>query len=344
MHIMKFDRNFTRRHFLATMSKGIVAAGVLAPLWDVIAATGDISRAYPDEALSIEQYSKGAVKVGGVVDANNVDSVKDLLDPIAYHEIKTDGRVVDIIATPTQIIYLNPPSYTEATLKNRGRARFDSKGNVVADDGGPWIGGHPFPNAKSAQELMAGIALSWSRHDVAFATATERVMSAEGELLYDNHGAFIEVQANGRLILDPKPRWPGHEDKLRYNTVILTAPGDIAGSAFLSIWHYDQTRIPDFFGYLPAFKRVRSFSANQRFEPLWPGTVYYASDAFGTGDPYLTWGNFKLIDKKPLLASVGGQGNGWFSKDPNWDAPRVGGKSGKKYVRTPFSLVPLSRG
>jgi hypothetical protein len=340
MHVLKFDKNYTRRHFLETIAKGILAAGVLSPLWDVIAATGDISRAYPDEALSVEHYSKGAVKVGGVLDANNVDSVKNLLAPIAYHQIKNDGRIVDIVATPTNIMHLSPASYIEATLRNKGRARFDEKGNVVSDDGGPWIGGHPFPDAKNAKEMMSGVALSWSRHDVALSTAVDRVISADGSQLYAYYGAFVEVQATARLVLDPKPRWPGHEGKLRYNTVILTSPGDVRGSAFLSIWYYDQSRFPDFHGYLPVFKRVRRFSANQRFEPVWPGTVYYASDAFAMGDPFLTWGNFKVVDKGPILGAVGGQGGGWFSNDPNWEPPWVGGKSGKKYMRMPFSLVP----
>jgi len=340
VHLIKFDKTFTRRHFLKTMSSGIVTSGVLAPLWNVIAATGDISRAYPDEALSIEHYTNGKVRVGGVLDASNVDSAKDLVDPITYHQIKNDGRIVDIIATPTKIMHLNPASYIEATLRNKGRARFDKNGNVVSDDGGPWIGGHPFPDAKDAREMMAGVALSWGRHDIAFYCIVERIRDSEGKLLFRYNQIFTEVHPTGRLVLDPKPYWPGHEGKVRYNTTLLTSPGDVAGSAFLAIWHYDQSRFPDFHGYLPAFKRVRRFSANQRFEPLWPGSVFFASDAWTMGDPFLTWGNFKLIGKTPFLAGVGGQGGGWHSDHPNWETTFVGGKTGDKYLRTRFSLVP----
>jgi len=181
MRVLKFDKNYTPRHFLETMAKGMLTAGRLSPLWDVIATTSDISRAYPAETLSVEHYSKGAVKVGGVLDANNVESVRNLLDPIAYHQIKYDGRVVDIIATPTNILHLSPASYVAATLRNKGRARFDENGNVVSDDGGPWIGGHPFPGAKNAKKMMAGVVLSWNRHVVAFSAAGNRVMSADGD-------------------------------------------------------------------------------------------------------------------------------------------------------------------
>lgn len=340
MHVLKYGRDFTRRHFLNTMGRGIVTAGVLAPVWDVIAATGDSAGAYPDEALSIEHYSNGAVKVGGVLDANNVDSVKDILEPITYHQIKNDGRIVDVVATPTNIMHLNPAPYIEATLRNKGKARFDEKGNVVSDDGGAWIGGHPFPDAKDAKQMMAGVALSWGRHDTALYCTNEHVRNADGKLLYEYQGVVTEVQATGRLLHDPKPHMPGHEDKIRYSTILLTFPGDVFGSSFLSIWHYDQNRFPDFHGYLPAFKRVRRFPANQRFEPLSPGSVFFTTDAWTMGDPFLTWGNFRVLGKTPFLGGVGGQGSGWHSEHSNWEAPFVGGKNGKKYLRAVFSLVP----
>jgi hypothetical protein len=340
MHIRKYGRDQTRRHFMTTLAGGGCAAGVLAPLWDVIAQTGDIAGAYPDEALSVEHYSGGAVKVGGVIDAGNVDAVEALLEPIAYHQIKHDGRVVDVVATPTDIMHLNPAPYIEATLRNRGKARFDDTGNVVAADGGPWIGGHPFPDARDPREMMAGVALSWGRHDSALYCSNDRIRNAEGRLLYEYQAAFIEVQATGRLVVDPRPHMPGEEDKIRFNTVLVTYPGDLAGSSFLSIWHYDQSRFPDFHAYLPAFKRVRRFAANQRFEPLVPGHVYYSSDAWTMGDPFLTWGNFRLVGKTPFLGGVGGQGGGWHSEHPNWEAPFVGGANGEKYLRAVFSLIP----
>jgi len=340
MHILKFDKDYTRRHFLHSMGKGIVAAGVLAPLWEVIADTGSISSAYPDEALSVEHYSNGAVEVGGVLDASNVESVKNLLDPVSYHQIRNDGRIVDIGATPTDIMHLNPASYIEATLRNKGKARFDEKGNVVTETGAPWIGGHPFPDAKDAKEMMAGVALSWGRHDSALYCANDKIRDKDGTLLFEYQAVFTEVQATGRLLLEPRPYLPGHEDKIRYSTVLFTFPSNVAGSTFLSIWPYDQSRFPDFFGYLPAFKRVRRFSASQRFEPLVPGHIYFNSDAWTMGDPFLTWGNFRVIGKAPFLGGVGGRGGGWHNEHPNWEAPFVGGENGQKYLRTVFSLVP----
>jgi len=340
MHIRKYDNDYTRRHFLRTLGQGVVTAGVLAPLADVVAFSGDISEAYPDEALSVEHYSKGAVKIGNVIDAGNVDSVKDLLEPITYWQIKNDGRIVDVYPTATDIMHLNPKPYIEATLSNRGRARFDENGNVVTDDGSPWIGGHPFPDARTAKEMMAGVAMSWGRHDVAFYCVVERELDSDGRELYRYEAIQTEVHPTGRLVLDPKPTWPGHENKLRYNSTLLTSPNNVSGSVFLNTWHYDQRRLPELHAYLSTFKRVRRLPTNQRFEPQLPGTVYFVSDAWTMGDPFLTWGNFNIVGKGPFLGAVGGQGGGWNNDRPNWEPPVVGGENGRKYYRTGLSLVP----
>ena len=66
------------------MGRGVLATGVLAPLWPTIAATGSIERAYPEELLSISAYTGGKISDGDRIDANNVELVKDLLDPIQY--------------------------------------------------------------------------------------------------------------------------------------------------------------------------------------------------------------------------------------------------------------------
>src|SRR3546814_5812226 len=69
-------------------------------------------------------------------------------------------------------------------------------------------------------------------------------------------------------------------DLLCLQSVWFTAPQDTAGSSFLSTWYYDQRKFPDLYGYLPAFRRVRQFPTNQRFEPLLPGITWFLSDAW----------------------------------------------------------------
>ena len=59
MRAIKYGEGWTRRHFMRQLAKGIVAAGMLAPLFDVIGRNGDCVAAYPPELLSIEAYTKG---------------------------------------------------------------------------------------------------------------------------------------------------------------------------------------------------------------------------------------------------------------------------------------------
>src|SRR5690348_4729966 len=43
MRVLKYSDGWTRRHFLEQAARGVVAAGVIAPLWDGIASTGSRS-------------------------------------------------------------------------------------------------------------------------------------------------------------------------------------------------------------------------------------------------------------------------------------------------------------
>ncbi len=337
MHLLKYTDGWTRRHFMSQVAKGILAAGVLSPLWDVIARTGDVSAAYPPELLSLDAYTKGKIKAGDVLSAENVDIVKDLLDPFTYIQIKNDGRLVDLIDSTTNMERLNPKIYLEATLKNKGLAVTDKKGNAWTKDGKPWIGGNPFPEPKTAEEVLLGHTMSWGRHDSSFYPVEEWDMDSDGNEQYHYQYLFIEYMPVGRLVLDPHPYLPQYEDKLRFNTIFLTYPVDQAGTGYLNIWPYDQTRFPTFYGYLPQFKRIRTFPTDQRFDPLWPGSNFFLTDAWMTGDPVLTWGNFKLVGKAPLIQAVS---SNWDGDQPNWLHKRCGGKTGKKYFRCRMELVP----
>ncbi len=100
MRIRKYDFDFSRRKMMANVAAG-VGGGVLAPVWPTIAATGEVTKAYPDEVTSIEVNTKGKVKVGDTITAANVEYVKHLLDPIFVEQISKHGRKVKIRA-PTK--------------------------------------------------------------------------------------------------------------------------------------------------------------------------------------------------------------------------------------------------
>ena len=337
MHIRKYTRDFSRRKFLENTAASFLGAGVLTPVWSALAENGDFGAAYPDELLSIEEYTKGKFKPGDVIDENNVDELKDLLDPIRFTQVKQLGRKLDLVKATTDMTRLSPPDYIEATLRHEGMAKFDAAGNVVVGDGQPWIGGTPFPEPTSGVEIFAGITLTWGRHDVSFYPIKTYEIDEHGKVAYRYELAWLEYAPVGRVTVDPKPYWPGHEDKLRYQSVFFTKPADFAGSAFLNIWPYDQNKFPELKGYLPQFKRVRNFPTSQRFEPLIPGSTLYFSDAWAAGDPFLTWGNYKIVGRGPFLA---GLSENWNHDLDNWEGKTHGGPLGTTFWDTKVELVP----
>ena len=338
MHIRKYDFDYARRYFMEKTALGLGGAGVLGSLWSELCRAGNASKAYPEELLSIEAYTKGDIKVGDVVDADNVNLVQDLLDPITYQEILQDKRKVFIQPEVQDIETMYPPYFLDATLRNQGQAVFDAAGNVRTKDGQRWIGGIPFPDAQNGNEAIANITLSWGRHDKAMYATPAVTIDPEGNERYEYDWVWAEQQCAGLVHPDaPGPYLPGFEDFVRIQSIWFTHTQDVRGSAFLSRWYYDQSKIPELWGYLPATKRVRRYPANQRFEPYMPGMNLFLSDAWASGDPMLTWGNYKIIHRGPFLVSSHSQ---WTPENENWRPPLVGGPQGKSYFYVGKSLCP----
>ena len=336
MLIRKYDFNYGRRELMA---KGAMAAGagVLAPLWPLVANGADITKAYPEELLSVDAYTKGAIKTGDEVDASNVDHVRNLLTPIAYKQIKEMGRKIRIVPTVTDVTKMFPNAFLQATLSNNGKGKLDADGNVTTTSGGKWLGGLPFPEPKSALETFANLTLSWGRHDNAVYAVKDQDLGPDGNVSYEYDFVWVEEQVACRLGGIGPYAGPQHADKLRYQTVLFTSPADSRGTAYLSTWYYDQRKFPDLVGYVPAFKRVRKFPTNQRFEPLVAGMTLYLSDAWAAGDPMLTWGDYKIIGRQPMLGAVS---NNWHGDLDNYVMPTHGGPKGQTFFEYNMSMVP----
>ncbi|SEP88048.1 Protein of unknown function [Solimonas aquatica] len=307
------------------------------PTWEAIAASGDVSRAYPEELLSIENYTKGRIKTGDEITAANVEHVKSLLEPIRYEQIVKYGRRLKVAPTTTDVMRLSPWEYTEATLSNAGKARFDAAGNVVTAEGKPWIGGNPFPDPKSGIELFAAQTLSWGRHDAAFYALKISDVNPGGDVAFRYAGGWTELSPVARVSLDPKPYWPMHQDKLRFQSVFFTLPQQFRGTSFLNIWDYDQNTFPLLYGYVAEFRRIRQFPADQRFEPLLPGTTLFLSDAWAAGDPLNTWGNYRIVGRGPFLAGLSGS---WNADHPNWEHNTHGGPRNQTFWDSTVELIP----
>jgi hypothetical protein len=335
MRIRKYDIDYGRRTLLRNAALGL-GAGVLLPLNKLFAAGADLAKAYPDELLDIGMYTKGKLKAGDMITADNVDVVKDLLDPVTYDQIKNVGRKIKIRATTTDLNKMFPHEFHTATQRNLAAgttAKWDANGNVVTADGKPWVGGLPFPDAKAGDEVQANLAMSWGRGDYCQYAIKDTVFNPDGRKAYDYDIVWAELQIqarmDGRVFRDMK-------DLLRLQTVLFTATQDVAGSSFLSTWYYDQSKFPELYGYLPQFRRVRQFPTNQRFEPLIPGVTWFLSDAWAAGDPMRTWGDYKIIERKPQLTPV----NTNFVSGNNWMSATHGGPNGDMWFDTEYELSP----
>ncbi|SER19603.1 Protein of unknown function [Solimonas aquatica] len=334
MWIRKYDFNYGRRKLMENVAYGM-GAGALMPLNKVFAAQGELSKAYPDELMSIDAYTKGKIKTGDTISADNVEIVKDLLDPCVYEQVKTMGRKFRIKKTCTDWTAMFPGEFYEATLRSvKSPAKFDADGNVVTQDGKTWGGGLPFPDPKTGDEVQANLCLSWGRGDYNQYAVNDTVLNPDGSIGYSYDLVWVELQAQARM--DGKP-FKGRTDLLRFQTVAFTASQDVAGSSFLSTWYYDQRKYPELYGYLPQFKRVRQFPTNQRFEPLIPGVTWFLSDPWAAGDPMRTWGEYKIIARKPMLGAF----NTTMSLDkPNWVCGTHGGPKGTHFWDADFELAP----
>ena len=148
---------------------------------------------------------------------------------------------------------------------------------------------------------------------------------------------YVEWQTVGRLVLDPNPYMPGRESQIRILGGTVLAPGDVNGTGILQVWAYDQHKLPGYYVYQPTTKRVRTYPVDQRFEPQFPGNTFFVTEYWMAGDPLLTWGNFKLVGKGPMMTCAHHCAD---LNNPNWIHKTCGGKSGVKYWRTRMELVP----
>tara|TARA_R110000787_G_scaffold12074_41_gene39398 strand:- start:542 stop:1930 length:1389 start_codon:yes stop_codon:yes gene_type:complete len=337
MRIRKYDFDYGRRELMKKAAAG-GAAGVLLPLeqlWASDSGLENVAKAYPDELISIEVQSKGKMKVGDIITKENVEHVAHLLDPCTLFQVKEDNRRIKIGPPETNLKRMFTKDNLEKTLDNIKTgytAKFGEDGNVYGPDNEPWKGGFPFPNANSAMEIQANAAMSWGRADANLYAVRQVDFSADNKQEYAYDFAWAELQMQARL--DGKA-FRGHADEIRRQSAYFESSDDVRGTSFLSVWKYDQREVPDLFGYLPQFRRVRQYPANQRFEPLIPGATWFLTDPWAAGDPMLTWSNYKVIERKPMLGTTSGN---FGIKDENWQLPLQ--KDNPKFFDVAFSMIP----
>ncbi|MBI4528599.1 MAG: DUF1329 domain-containing protein [Deltaproteobacteria bacterium] len=332
---LNYWQYWTRRNFLKAAGAW-AGAGMLQPVLSLIGAGKSIAAAYPDEVLSIEKYTKGRVKPGMVISKDNAGLIKDLVPEGLYVEL-TRGREIRIAETTLQPDMFVPDYWIEATLRNKGRAVIDKKGQLWTKDGMPWIGGDPFPEAQSGLEAMWNHIFSYNRYDSLRIIVNERNIDSDGTLVRDYEAVYSFVATVGRVVEDPKPYLPLYKGELYRVSLGFFKPFDVYGLTVLSVLPYDAAKLPETILYIPTLRRTRRVPSTQRFEPVAPYATQYASDLNVHNDPLLTW-SWQLVGRKPMLypAPVN---TGLFAEGAT-ERDFVFPYTDKKFPRTTWELRP----
>ena len=292
-----FD-HWSRRDFLKKAG-AFAGAGMLQPVLALIGSGKSIAAAYPDEVLSIEKYTKGRVKPGMVISKDNAQIIKDIAPEGLIVELER-GAQIRIGETTTRAEAKEPRFWIDATLKNKGQAVLDPKGQLWHKSGAPWIGGAPFPEPQTALEAMWNFKFSPRRYDNLIVASKPTHIDTNGTVVREDEAIFMQIQTVGRLVVDPKPVVSKYKDELHRNLLSVTKPFDSYGLAVTSTVYYDASKLPETDLYIPSLRRTRRVPSTQRFEPATPYNVAYTTDFDIQADPVLTW-SWTLAGRRPML-------------------------------------------
>ncbi|MDY6971088.1 MAG: DUF1329 domain-containing protein [Thermodesulfobacteriota bacterium] len=316
--------------FLVFPGHGVLNAADVPTVYDVIKGKADLP--------TIEDLTAGKVKIGDLIDKNNVDSVKEYLGKGIYESVKR-GMILRMAPQlpPDQI---GPKFFRDATERNRGKAIIDENGTVYHEKMGTlWPGGLPFPEPKTGLEVAA---------NVKYGCVWDELRNFPNTMIYvDSKGhAYKKVGMDQRYVycttrtkLPPLGAIAGYEDIMFKRLIITTFPLELKGLGQYTVRYYDDSKTYDTgFAYLPAFKRTIRVSAT-----IWQdniaGSDLTSGDGQGLQEPYSSW-DFKLLETKYTLLVEPKTPFPLLDKKGNIDK-RVQFDVGEKFPRLGWTIWPV---
>jgi hypothetical protein len=330
---MAFIKKVTRRGFLKGIGYAFGTIG-FASLGDVIFGGKDWSLAYPDEVLSIEQFTQGKIKPGDWITQDNVDLLKDALPTGCYELTKAGGQQLRVRETSGKDELMDPYNY-DATEKSLGNAVLDSNGNLYTKQGKKWDGGIPFYRPTSGLEAMWDHVIRSKRADDNYNPMDAYLNGQHGIISRWTRGPFTIIETVPRIApnTDHHPYYPGYEDELYRIASVVVAPYDQKGNGAITIQPYDQRPLPQLLVWNQLARRVLDAPPNQRFQLSTIGGVQYTSDLTLHNDPLSTW-EWSIVETKPMLLPVNIGIDGYKL---SWDDLMGGNKPGERpTVNTAF--------
>jgi len=325
----KYKQIFVLTVLLASFSLGFLVAG------DLCAA---------EKVPTIEELTQGKVKLGDVIDNNNVDVVKEYLSAGVYECVQKGMKL--IIGEHLSTDKLVPSHFLEATEKNKGKAVIDENGTVYLQDGSPWPGGLPSTDPQTASDVLANLKFGWAADEYYFPNQWLIFNNSDGENYKTYKYRASYVRCNGRLKCEPLGSYPGLENENYRRVAVFLEPLNMKGLGQFSIRYYDDTKnIDTGFAYLPAFKRTLRVSATTYQDNI-GGSDILSCDPGLANDPFAYW-NFKLLGKKYILTPATkvpfpeDDPSPLSGEDGYPDPSRVQYDVGKKFLRVWWAVTPV---
>ena len=230
-------------------------------------------------------------KVLMVVNKKNVEEVKHLLPPTLYTRVKEWGLSFNVVPTVSDFVPIK--EYLDATKKYEGQCKVGSDGGLLN-----YMAGCPFPNPKTAQEIVWNFHETYTGDDRYYPMFTGYIVDNKGHVR-TNKSHTSKLKYIGRVKLPPLPEIPNKEGIEFKDMTMQHFPNVVKGLGVLTIRYKASDREDDMWIYLPAMRRIRRMSTAQR------GDTFGGSDT--TWDDYHQYSGkierntYKMVGKQEIL-------------------------------------------
>ena len=269
--------------------------------------------ARPVAWVGISTSTEGAPPPGEVVSRKNIDKYVEFMSPGVKASVENGSELKIVPYAKIPI----PKAYIQATEKYSGQCTLDERNDLKN-----WVAGRPFP-VVDPDDPKAAVKIMWNFNRTSYfsddlgvhlpdADTGAYFKDADDKAVYQVERHFtVDWSRNlryfGRLHHDPRPIIANNPDQVfnKQGFFPLIEPFDLKGVGTVSFRYVDPTRQDDTWLYTPTIRRVRRLSSAQRSDALFGQDIDL--DSFGGYAGQIPWFDWKLIGKKPMLASLHGQ-------------------------------------
>jgi hypothetical protein len=291
----------------------------------------------------------------GRLDETTWQGAKDLLPPEILEHYK-DGKFASPVGTIPDGDYALDKTFLDASAANDGKFKVDEHGSVVdAATGKPpeYSFGAPFPKLDRDDPQVA-TKIMWNYEYAYWSNGSNRIIANLMWLDEKSHAPerAIALDSRAKVIEGNRVREPNPQQVSRLDSIFITEPADLHGSASLT-WRYkDPTKRDQTWTYVPALRRVRAVSPANRSDGVF-GSEMTQDDGFNgfdakpeefkyrlvaVKDEYMSFSPEALAGQVKLMPSPGGRG--WvFDTPPSRYGFRQAGWKGLPWAALDNTLV-----